>query len=119
MADTQTIEQDEGNPVQADVVVVGAGIAGMSAALSAQQAGLAVTVLEKMPAIGGSSVMSGGWFAFSGTAEQAAANEVDSAELFRRDLIALGDGAADERLVDAYLANQRDAYEWLKGLGVE
>src|SRR5919205_2692934 len=102
-----------------DVVVVGAGIAGITAALSLQQSGASVALLEKMDSIGGSSAMSGGFFAFSGTEEQANHNVADSVELFRADLIALGDGAADERLIDAYLANQQDTYRWLKDNGVE
>lgn len=101
-----------------DVVVIGAGIAGLTAALSAQQSGASVALLEKMDHLGGSSAMSGGFFAFSGTDEQADQGIRDSPELFRADLIALGGGAADERLVDSYLANQHDAYRWLKENGV-
>src|SRR5690348_15429056 len=86
-----------------DVVVVGAGIAGITTALSLQQSGASVALLEKMDRIGGSSAMSGGFFAFSGTDEQASLDVEDSAGQFREDLIALGDGAADERLIDAYL----------------
>jgi fumarate reductase flavoprotein subunit len=102
-----------------DVIVVGAGIAGMSTALSLQQMGASVALLEKMEALGGSSAMSGGFFAFSGTEEQKNLGVEDSLEQFRADLIALGDGAADERLIDAYLANQQDTYTWLKDNGVE
>jgi fumarate reductase flavoprotein subunit len=102
-----------------DVVVVGAGIAGLSAAVSAQEQGLHVVVLEKQPAAGGSSVMSGGFFAFTGTDEQAAQGVEDSVELFRSDLVALGGGAADERLVDAYLAEQESTYRWMRSLGIE
>jgi fumarate reductase flavoprotein subunit len=101
-----------------DVVVVGAGIAGLTAALSARQAGASVILLEKTSAIGGSSRMSGGFFAFTGTDEQAAGDVRDSAELFRSDLLAIGGGHADEALVDAYLAEQADTYRWLKEQGV-
>ncbi|MCG2623371.1 FAD-dependent oxidoreductase [Arthrobacter sp. I2-34] len=101
-----------------DAVVVGAGISGLSAALSAVEAGLRVALVEKTAAIGGSSAMSGGWFAFSGTAEQAAAGVRDSAEHFLADLLEVGGHANDRALLQAYLDNQAELYAWLKGRGV-
>src|SRR3546814_8184356 len=56
---------------EVDVVVVGGGLAGHSAAIEASKAGKSVVVLEKMPEIGGSTVLSGGSFAFAGTPDQA------------------------------------------------
>jgi fumarate reductase flavoprotein subunit len=46
--------------LDADVVVVGAGATGMSAALTAQQAGAKVILLEKAATIGGVSIIAGG-----------------------------------------------------------
>lgn len=43
-----------------DVVVVGSGGTGLSAAASAHQNGAKVIVLEKLPLIGGSSALAGG-----------------------------------------------------------
>jgi len=42
------------------VVVIGAGAAGLAAAIEAAEAGAKVAVLEKMPMAGGSTVLSGG-----------------------------------------------------------
>lgn len=44
-----------------DVVVVGAGGAGLSATLTALDKGKSVILLEKFPAIGGNTVRTGGW----------------------------------------------------------
>ena len=52
-----------------DVVVVGAGLAGLTTALSAEQAGAKVAILEKQGIIGGTSVFSSGNFLAAGTEE--------------------------------------------------
>jgi fumarate reductase flavoprotein subunit len=101
-----------------DLVVVGSGIAGQTAATAAAEAGLEVVLLEKTEKLGGSSAMSGGWFAFSGTPEQAEQGIEDSAGLFRRDLVEVGEHLSDPALLDAYLANQEATYRWLKDHGV-
>lgn len=46
----------------ADVVVVGTGAAGCSAALYAHQAGAEVVMVEKRDVVGGTTAKSGGWF---------------------------------------------------------
>ena len=49
-------------PTEVDVVVVGAGGAGLSAATTLAQGGKSVVVLEKMPSIGGNTLRAGGFF---------------------------------------------------------
>ena len=101
-----------------DVVVLGAGIAGLSAATSLAEAGLQVILLEKQSGHGGSSSMSGGWFAFSGTEEQRDAGIHDSMKTFYEDLLSVGNFENDRELLHAYLENQKDAYLWLRNKGV-
>ncbi|MBB2504403.1 FAD-dependent oxidoreductase [Amycolatopsis echigonensis] len=102
-----------------DVVVLGAGIAGLTVALSAVEHGLSVALLEKTAAVGGSSVMSGGFFAFSGTDEQRAHGVGDSAEAFLKDLLEVGAHRNDPALLQQYLDHQQDTYRWLKAHGAE
>ena len=101
-----------------DLVVIGSGIAGQAAATSAAEAGLSVVLLEKTERLGGSTAMSGGFFAFSGTDEQAAEGIHDTAELFLADMVTAGGGASDRALLEAYLDHQTETYTWLKGQGV-
>ncbi|MGW0688428.1 FAD-dependent oxidoreductase [Streptomyces sp. NPDC002754] len=104
--------------IEHDLVVLGSGIAGQTAATTAAEAGLDVLLVEKQPALGGSSAMSGGWFAFSGTQEQADEGIEDSPDLFRRDLLEGGRHFNDPALIDTYLAHQHFAYQFLRDHGV-
>jgi len=99
--------------------VIGGGIAGQVTALSAVELGLDVVLLEKADRLGGSSAMSGGWFAFCGTAEQDAHGVEDSIERFRADLLDVGNDENDPALLCTFLEHQREAYHWLRGHGAE
>jgi fumarate reductase flavoprotein subunit len=101
-----------------DIVVVGGGGAGLSAATEAASRGAKVVVLEKTPALGGSSLICGGALAFAGTDMQEQKNVKDSNELFFKDLMKVGGDVNDKAMVKAYIDNQLDTYKWLKGLGV-
>lgn len=101
-----------------DVIVIGGGAAGWSAALAAAQIGLSVTLLEKLTESGGSSVLSGGCLAFAGTDLQAVQGVVDSPDLLFTDLREVGQAVNDEALVRTYCDAQLATYEWLKSVGV-
>ena len=58
------MEQDN---FDCDVLVVGTGASGMSAALTASLQGLKVLVVEKEPLFGGTTARSGGWLWIPGT----------------------------------------------------
>jgi len=71
----------------ADVVVIGAGGAGLPAALAAQAAGASVIIVEMNYDVGGHAIVSGGTTDLGGgTSAQKAANIVDSADLVFQDL---------------------------------
>lgn len=48
---------------EADVIVVGGGVAGLSAAVSAAEEGASVIIVEKNPFVGGNSIRTGGGYA--------------------------------------------------------
>jgi fumarate reductase flavoprotein subunit len=104
--------------LRADVVIVGGGLAGHCAALAAAEAGASALILEKQAQVGGSTVLSGGYFAFAGTDMQAAQGIADSGELLYNDLRAVGEERNDPALVRAYAERQLDTYAWLRGHGV-
>ena len=101
-----------------DVIVIGGGLAGVSAGIAAADAGARVLILEKTADPGGSARLSGGSFAFAGTDLQQQQGIDDSPELLREDLLTVGEGRNDPELVDLYVAEQLAAYEWLREMGV-
>ncbi|HWG05928.1 MAG TPA: FAD-dependent oxidoreductase [Beijerinckiaceae bacterium] len=99
----------------ADVVVIGAGCAGLCSAVEAAEKGLRVVVLEKLESsLHSSSAASGGYFAFVGTDLQRKVRILDSDKDFRADMSRNDRGLSDPALVDLYLANQLDTYYWLQ-----
>lgn len=101
-----------------DVIIVGGGSAGWSAALAATQAGSSVTLLEKLPDSGASSALSGGCLAFAGTDLQASQGVEDSPDLLFRDLVEVGQGVNDAALVRTYCDAQLATCDWLRAAGV-
>ena len=63
----RTVEKENYETVDADVVVVGMGLAGVTAAISAVDSGAKVVAVEKAGAAGGSSKYSGGFISAVGT----------------------------------------------------
>ncbi len=101
----------------ADVIVIGSGIAGLSAALEAGAAGQSVLVLDANSVGGGHAVKAGG-FALVGTPLQEKKGFNDSPEIAARDLLAWGEDA-DPDWVRRYVAGSRtEVHDWLTGFGV-
>ena len=100
-------------PQSADVVILGAGIAGHCAALAAAEAGAQVLLLEKASQPGGSSAMAGGGFVFVGTDLQKQAGYDEDAEYLRKGLFETGKNRNNPVLIDAFVRNQLEAYAFL------
>jgi succinate dehydrogenase/fumarate reductase flavoprotein subunit len=86
-----------------DVVVVGSGAAGLSAALTCRAAGLSVAVLEKTDLYGGSTAVSGGAVWIPDNPHMAGVGHKDSRERALRYLRATVGDRLPEAMVDAFL----------------
>lgn len=103
---------------EADVLVVGAGLSGLSCALEAARSGALVTVVDLWSVFGGHAVMAGGAVSMVGTPAQRAAGIGDSPETASRDFMSWGEDA-DPAWVDYYVRHSSDdIYAWLTALGV-
>ncbi|HBF77600.1 MAG TPA: flavocytochrome c [Clostridiaceae bacterium] len=114
-------EEDNEKPDQTyDVVVVGAGGAGLTAAIEAKNNGANVVVLEKMSSVGGNTIISGGEMAAAGNWIQKKEGIVDSPDKHFEDTMKGGDYKNDPKLVRKLVDNATPAAEWLRDeVGVE
>ncbi|MCH2124703.1 MAG: FAD-dependent oxidoreductase, partial [Pirellulaceae bacterium] len=100
------------------VVVVGAGLSGLSTALELANGGAEVTVIDMSSVYGGHAVMSQGGISIIGTPLQEAQGQADSPDLAYEDFIDWGEGA-QEQWVRYYVDHSRAMiYDWLTDLGV-
>lgn len=97
-----------------DVVIVGAGGAGLSAAISSAMAGAKVVVLEKMSAIGGNTLISMGGINIPENDAQISKGIKDSKELYREDILKGGDYENSLEMLDIFVEEALPAYRWLK-----
>lgn len=103
-----------------DVVVIGSGFAGLTAAIEASNAESSVIVFEKMKAVGGNSIISDGGIAAPGTLLQKKFGIVDSTDMMYGDMLNSGLGLNYPELVRVVVDNAKDVFEWsCDYLGVE
>ncbi|MDO4741163.1 MAG: flavocytochrome c, partial [Eubacteriales bacterium] len=107
-------ESDREDAYTADVIIVGAGGAGLSAAVTAAENGASVIVIEKMSNIGGNTLISGGEMAAPGNWLQEKEGIADDIETFYNDILKGGDNEADPALVRILADNALDAALWLR-----
>jgi fumarate reductase flavoprotein subunit len=107
------------NEADYDVIVIGAGGAGMSAALEAARAGARVALLEAGPRVGGSTALAGGLFYAAGTAAQRALGIEDSPDAMYADIMRINAQTANPAITRRFCDEAPQALEWLATLGVE
>src|ERR1700742_2449599 len=90
---------------ETDLLVIGAGAGGMTAALVGALEGLQVVLCEQSDMVGGTTATSAGSVWIPGSSQSRRASVADSMDAAKTYLTGLlGDGASDERL-NAFLAS--------------
>ncbi len=102
--------------IDCDVVVIGAGGAGMTAAIEAYSAGMNVVVLEKTASAGGNTTLSTGGMNAAETSVQAELGIEDSVEIFITDTYEGGYEVGNLELITTMAENSADAIEWLASI---
>ncbi len=98
-----------------DVVVVGSGGAGFSAAIEAKEAGKSVILIEKMPAVGGNTLISGAEMNVPNNwVQKKLGIKGDSPEIMAADTLKGGDNVGDPEMVKVMTDKALEAAEWLR-----
>ena len=100
-----------------DIVIVGAGGAGMTAAITATQAGKKVILLEKMPYVGGNTTKATGGMNAAETHYQKEQGIEDTVEQFVEDTMKGGHDINNRDLVTIMAKNSSSAIDWLDSIG--
>ena len=103
----------------ADIVVVGAGGAGLSAAKAAADEGAKVIVLEKMAFVGGNTNYATGGLNAAETPFQEALGIEDSIEQFYEDTMKGGHMLNNPDLVMVLTSKAKDTVAWLTDMGAD
>ena len=116
--------RDQGNAgpkeektVDTEVVIIGAGGAGMTAAIMLHQAGREFVLLEKMPYAGGNTTKATGGMNAAETHYQKEQGIEDSTALFAADTMKGGHALNDPALVAMMANKSSEAIDWLDTIG--
>jgi flavocytochrome c len=102
-----------------DVVVIGGGAAGLSAALEAAANGADVLILEKQGIVGGATTRSGGKLMANGTDIQKEAGISDSNKKMFDYLKSVGGNFINDKKLSKFVNNSLDTYNWMVAQGVK
>ena len=98
---------------QAPLLIVGAGAAGLCAALAAKEAGVDAVLIERDAVPSGSTALSAGLIPAAGTRFQRNKGIEDSAELFAADILRKAHGEPDPAIVEVVARGAGPLIEWL------
>lgn len=101
-----------------DVIIIGAGGAGLAAAIEAADAGAQVLILEKMPSAGGNTILADAFNAVDPETQQKIGIE-DSVEKHFQQMLESSEYRADPELAKLVAYGAPDTLQWLKAQGVE
>ena len=113
------VEKAADETLEADVVVIGAGGAGLAAAITAEQNGAKVIVVEKMPKVGGNTILAGGAVNAVEDRSEFAIKQNDSVNWHFQQTYSGGDYQGDPELIMTLVSNAYAGIQWTKELGME
>ncbi len=102
---------------ETDIIILGCGAAGMTAALAAHEAGASVALIEKFDRIGGTAAISGGVIWVPNNPRQQAAGMSDSREEALAYFRALNHGDLVDETLEAFVDQGPVALEFLEQAG--
>jgi len=102
-----------------DILIVGAGTAGMACAIIAAQNGAKVGLIEKADYIGGALHWSGGQMSAGGTRRQKAKGIEDSPDKHFEDIVRINGSSGDLALTRLAVDEAPHTLDWLEDLGFE
>ena len=101
---------------ECDVIVLGSGAAGLTAALAAHEAGAAVRVIERFDRVGGTSAVSGGVIWVADNPRQRAVGLADGREEALAYFRALDHGDLRDDVLEAFVDTAPEALTFLEGI---
>ncbi|MBT2761190.1 flavocytochrome c [Paenibacillus sp. ISL-20] len=101
-----------------DIIIVGAGGAGMSAALEAKDKGMNPVIFEKMPIAGGNTIKSSSGMNASETKFQQEQGIKDNNDLFYEETLKGGHGTNDKDMLRFFVDHSASAIDWLDSIGI-
>lgn len=96
-----------------DVIIVGSGGAGMTAAIEAKDAGMNPVILEKMPMAGGNTSKASAGLNASETSVEKSQGVTDSNDKFYEETLKGGGGTNDKELLRYFVDHSAAAVDWL------
>ena len=113
MMNKVAVAADEKFDAEAPLLIIGAGAAGLCAALAAKEAGIDPVLIERDAVPAGSTALSAGLIPAAGTRFQRAKGIADDAQLFAADIQRKAHGEADPEVVNAVAKGSGPLVEWL------
>ncbi|MGL6113995.1 flavocytochrome c [Cetobacterium sp. SF1] len=102
-----------------DIVIIGAGGAGLTASIAAKENGANVILVEKMPMIGGNTNYATGGMNAAETSIQKLKGINDSIDIFIEDTLKGGKNTNDKALVTVMAKSSGDMVDWLIERGAD
>ena len=103
----------KGVKMEADIVIIGCGGAGLPAALTAHEKGINAVVLEKRGKVGGNALMAEGFFAAESPAQKRLLIDAKRDELFKTALD-YAHYTVDPRILRVFINRSGDTVRWIE-----